>query len=103
MKPVYTEATKQMQLWTPPRILTLHLKRFEQVGRGLRKVNKHIEFPLELDLSPFCLKNDMVSLPDASHFASAQKLNICRSSHCELFHIEVRTRTCNIYAMRVSQ
>jgi len=72
VKPVYTEATKQMQLWTPPQVLTLHLKRFEQVGRGLRKVNKHIEFPLELDLSPFCLKNDMVSLQDANHFAPAQ-------------------------------
>lgn len=51
-----------MLLWKPPKVLTLHLKRFEQSERGLKKVNKHIEFPLRLDLSPFCHKNDMVCI-----------------------------------------
>ena len=60
IKPVFTDATKQMLVWQPPSVLTLHLKRFEQVGRGLRKVNKHIEFPLQLDLSSFCHVNKSV-------------------------------------------
>ena len=59
---VFTVASKQMLLWKPPSILTLHLKRFEQVGRGLRKVNKFIEFPMNLDLSPFCYKSDQVCI-----------------------------------------
>ena len=61
IKPSFTVATKQMLLWDPPPVLTLHLKRFEQIGRGLRKVNKFIEFPLKLDMSPFCHANKSVS------------------------------------------
>lgn len=37
-----------------PPVLTLHLKRFQQAGFTLRKVNKHIKFPEILDLAPFC-------------------------------------------------
>lgn len=37
-----------------PPILTLHLKRFQQAGFNLRKVNKHIKFPEVIDLAPFC-------------------------------------------------
>ncbi|XP_065057569.1 ubiquitin carboxyl-terminal hydrolase 16-like isoform X2 [Rhopilema esculentum] len=67
IKPVFTDATKQMLVWQPPSVLTLHLKRFEQVGRGLRKVNKHIEFPLQLDLSSFCHVNKSVSKEDLQY------------------------------------
>lgn len=81
------EARKQLLIAEPPPILTLHLKRFEQLGaprephvctvapfarRGgahtrigsalkcpnagmrLSKVTKHVDFPLVLDLAPFC-------------------------------------------------
>nr|KAF6269189.1 ubiquitin specific peptidase 16 [Pipistrellus kuhlii] len=37
-----------------PPVLTLHLKRFQQAGFNLRKINKHIKFPEILDLAPFC-------------------------------------------------
>ena len=47
-------ATKQMLIYAPPAILTLHLKRFEQVGQGLRKLNRHVEFGELLDLAPYC-------------------------------------------------
>ncbi|GAB6026724.1 Ubiquitin carboxyl-terminal hydrolase 16 [Chamberlinius hualienensis] len=50
---VYTNASKQLLIFSPPAILTLHLKRFQQVGYSLRKVNRHVEFPLILDLAPF--------------------------------------------------
>ncbi|KAM6286428.1 ubiquitin carboxyl-terminal hydrolase 16 isoform 3-T5 [Spheniscus humboldti] len=53
-KYVYTNAKKQMLISLAPPILTLHLKRFQQAGFNLRKVNRHIKFPEVIDLAPFC-------------------------------------------------
>ncbi|XP_005861796.1 PREDICTED: ubiquitin carboxyl-terminal hydrolase 16 isoform X6 [Myotis brandtii] len=53
-KHVYTNAKKQMLISLAPPVLTLHLKRFQQAGFNLRKINKHIKFPEILDLAPFC-------------------------------------------------
>ncbi|XP_078265049.1 ubiquitin carboxyl-terminal hydrolase 16 [Rhinoraja longicauda] len=54
IKHVYTNAKKQILVSSSPPILTLHLKRFEQLGFALCKINKHIPFPQILDLAPFC-------------------------------------------------
>lgn len=51
---VYTNASKQILIFSPPAVLTLHLKRFQQVGYSLRKVNRHVNFPMILDLAPYC-------------------------------------------------
>ncbi|XP_032194861.1 ubiquitin carboxyl-terminal hydrolase 45 isoform X1 [Mustela erminea] len=51
---VYTNARKQLLISAVPVILILHLKRFHQAGLSLRKVNRHVDFPLVLDLAPFC-------------------------------------------------
>ncbi|XP_023561935.1 ubiquitin carboxyl-terminal hydrolase 45-like [Octodon degus] len=51
---VYTNARKQLLISAVPAILILHLKRFHQAGMSLRKVNRHVDFPLTLDLAPFC-------------------------------------------------
>ncbi|CAE1305741.1 USP16_45 [Acanthosepion pharaonis] len=51
---VYTNASKQFLIFRPPAILTLHLKRFEQIGFSSRKVNRHVDFPFVLDIAPFC-------------------------------------------------
>ncbi|XP_010635672.1 ubiquitin carboxyl-terminal hydrolase 45 isoform X1 [Fukomys damarensis] len=51
---VYTNARKQLLISAVPAILILHLKRFHQAGMNLRKVNRHVDFPLTLDLAPFC-------------------------------------------------
>ncbi|XP_011356502.1 ubiquitin carboxyl-terminal hydrolase 16 isoform X2 [Pteropus vampyrus] len=53
-KHVYTNAKKQMLISLAPPVLTLHLKRFQQAGFNLHKINKHIKFPEILDLAPFC-------------------------------------------------
>ncbi|XP_055965448.1 ubiquitin carboxyl-terminal hydrolase 16 isoform X2 [Sorex fumeus] len=53
-KHVYTNAKKQMLISLAPPVLTLHLKRFQQAGFNLRKVNRHVKFPEILDLAPFC-------------------------------------------------
>uniref|UniRef100_A0A8D0AJL2 Ubiquitin carboxyl-terminal hydrolase n=1 Tax=Sander lucioperca TaxID=283035 RepID=A0A8D0AJL2_SANLU len=51
---IYTSARKQMLISMLPPVITLHLKRFHQAGMNLRKVNRHVDFPLILDLAPFC-------------------------------------------------
>lgn len=51
---VRSPASLQLLVQQPPRVLTLHLKRFHQNGRSLCKVNRHIPFPLLLDLAPYC-------------------------------------------------
>nr|XP_057909716.1 ubiquitin carboxyl-terminal hydrolase 45 [Doryrhamphus excisus] len=51
---IYTSARKQMLISSLPPVITLHLKRFHQAGMNLRKVNRHVDFPLVLDLAPFC-------------------------------------------------
>ncbi|XP_065293543.1 ubiquitin carboxyl-terminal hydrolase 16-like [Dermacentor albipictus] len=49
-------ASLQLQVFKTPRVLTLHLKRFQQ-GATLRKVQKHVPFPVELDVTPFCCRD----------------------------------------------
>ncbi|XP_056229730.1 ubiquitin carboxyl-terminal hydrolase 16 [Seriola aureovittata] len=53
-KNIYTDALKQMLISSPPPVLTLHLKRFQQNGYSICKVNRHVQFPLILDLASFC-------------------------------------------------
>lgn len=52
---VRSRAEKRLMVKDAPRALIIHLKRFTQVGlRGtLRKISGHVEFPLELNMSPF--------------------------------------------------
>ncbi|XP_036392422.1 ubiquitin carboxyl-terminal hydrolase 16 [Megalops cyprinoides] len=54
---VYTDALKQMLISSLPPVLTLHLKRFQQVSYSVCKVNRHVQFPQILDLAPFCSVN----------------------------------------------
>lgn len=53
-KSMLTYASQQFLIYSPPAILTLHLKRFQQVGFNLHKITRHIEFSELLDLAPFC-------------------------------------------------
>lgn len=57
---VYSNASKHLLIMCPPAVLILHLKRFQQIGINLRKVNRHVEFPLTLDLAPFCTFDSQV-------------------------------------------
>ena len=53
-KTIYSNASKQLLIFCPPPVLTIHLKRFQQTMYNLRKVNKHVEFPINLNLAAFC-------------------------------------------------
>ncbi|KAJ1725567.1 hypothetical protein LPJ53_000237 [Coemansia erecta] len=48
------DATKQMTVYRLPRILTLQLKRFSTFGGG--KINRYIEFPLNLNMKSYVSK-----------------------------------------------
>lgn len=53
---IYSNASKHFLIAYPPVILTIHLKRFHVEGYGnvnLRKINRHVNFDLQLDLSPW--------------------------------------------------
>ncbi|XP_072258529.1 ubiquitin carboxyl-terminal hydrolase 50 [Pyxicephalus adspersus] len=48
------DAAVEVQINKPPKILILHLKRFEYQGRARRKLQTNVIFPLvNLDMSPF--------------------------------------------------
>lgn len=51
--PVATSVLKQYLICDLPAVLTIHLKRFQQHGMRLEKCNKHVNFPLILDMSPY--------------------------------------------------
>lgn len=51
---VYSCASKQLLIFAPPALLTLHLKRFTQNGSALRKVQRHVEFKTLFDMAKYC-------------------------------------------------
>nr|GMD76253.1 ubiquitin carboxyl-terminal hydrolase 21-like [Ipomoea batatas] len=48
---------KQLLLDEAPTVATFHLKRFKNDGSVVEKIDKHVAFPLELDLLPYAEKN----------------------------------------------
>ncbi|KAJ8532448.1 hypothetical protein K7X08_012371 [Anisodus acutangulus] len=50
---------KQLLLDKAPSVAAFHLKRFENDGSFVEKVDKHVSFPLELDLLPYTDNNQI--------------------------------------------
>ncbi|KAM3270581.1 ubiquitin carboxyl-terminal hydrolase 20 [Capsicum chacoense] len=48
---------KQLMLYNAHSVAVFHLKRFQNDGSVVRKVDKHVSFPLELDLLPYTENN----------------------------------------------
>eukprot|EP00002_Diphylleia_rotans_P020287 TRINITY_DN3940_c0_g1_i1.p1 TRINITY_DN3940_c0_g1~~TRINITY_DN3940_c0_g1_i1.p1 ORF type:complete len:346 (+),score=89.31 TRINITY_DN3940_c0_g1_i1:1339-2376(+) len=59
---VKRDALKQYLFEKTPPVLVLHLKRFMQNGRNIKKNNKEVPFPLDLDISPFLTED--VTMPN---------------------------------------
>ena len=53
----FCDGIKHMSIDCPPHVLCLHLKRLVQQGYSLVKDGRHVQFPLVLDLGPFCTDN----------------------------------------------
>lgn len=51
---IQTSVTKQSLIAGPPAVLILHLNRFKFTGYSVRKINKHISFPLTIDIAQYC-------------------------------------------------
>jgi len=49
---------KQLMLDQTPSIAAFHLKRFKTVENSVEKIDKHINFPLELDLQPYTILSE---------------------------------------------
>ena len=47
---------KQLKLEKIPLVTTFHLKRFKADSSFVEKIEKHLEFPLELDLQPYSVR-----------------------------------------------
>eukprot|EP00062_Callorhinchus_milii_P001810 gi/632937369/ref/XP_007899374.1/ PREDICTED: ubiquitin carboxyl-terminal hydrolase 16 [Callorhinchus milii] len=97
---VYTNAQKQMLISSAPPVLTLHLKRFQQLGFNLRKVNKHIHFPQVLDLAPFCAVNCKNVAKECvkvlySLYGVVEHSGTMRSGHYTAY-VKVRTPSCQL-------
>ncbi|XP_042509959.1 ubiquitin carboxyl-terminal hydrolase 21-like [Macadamia integrifolia] len=48
---------KQLTLHQAPSIAAFHLKRFKSDGSNVEKIDKHVAYPLELDLQPYTSSN----------------------------------------------
>ncbi|XP_072316322.1 ubiquitin carboxyl-terminal hydrolase 16 [Eucyclogobius newberryi] len=95
-KNVYTDALKQMLISSPPPVLTLHLKRFQQNGFSICKVNRHVQFPGVLDLAPFCTVNCKSEVAGGSQilyslYGIVEHSGTMRSGHYTAF-VKVRPR-----------
>jgi len=71
----HREATKKIQFWSLPSVLVLQIKRFSAQGMWRRKNETRVDFPFELDLSPYALHRsangdeyDLVAV--SNHFGS---------------------------------
>lgn len=75
---------KQLMLDRAPSVAAFHLKRFKNYGSYVEKIDKHVEFPLELDLLPYIddSQNNDVSVWDEriSCFALFSKPLFARSA-----------------------
>ena len=66
----------------PPAVLTLQLKRFHNVGGRMAKANKHVQFPLVLDLAPFTSTIAVVSIACLLFNEKALSLILVGNNRC---------------------
>ena len=63
---------KQLMLDQAPSVATFHLKRFKTEGAFVEKIDKHVIFPLELDLQPYTILNERSNV-SSSFFDNTNK------------------------------
>jgi len=60
----FQQATKKFDLWKIPKVLVIHLKRFQYSKYNRNKISTFIEYPLHnLDLTPYQLSEDYLVDP----------------------------------------
>jgi len=73
-KVIYQNATKQFMIKEAPRVLTLHLKRFEQRGFTMVRMSQTVKFGSTLFLGPFVTRDVKISGSDEGHHTGGEDL-----------------------------
>ncbi|XP_024986567.1 ubiquitin carboxyl-terminal hydrolase 20-like [Cynara cardunculus var. scolymus] len=81
---------KQLVLDQTPSVCTLHLKRFKNDGCYVEKIDKHVEFPLELDLQPYTY-NSQASNVDLKYDLYAVVVHATFTSTCGHYYCYIRS------------
>ncbi|EGC39715.1 hypothetical protein DICPUDRAFT_26301 [Dictyostelium purpureum] len=79
----HIEATKKLELWSAPKILVIHLKRFQYTSYTHRheKINYYVDFPLDnLDISKLVL-NKSYPPPVYQLYAISNHMGVMGSGH----------------------
>ncbi|KAI1297778.1 Ubiquitin carboxyl-terminal hydrolase 16 [Mortierella claussenii] len=77
-KHILRTAYKRYLVSTLPPTLVLHLKRFEQSASRLglmRKIEDHVEIPVELDMSPYCIPKSELMDEDVESLYQEDMIN----------------------------
>jgi ubiquitin carboxyl-terminal hydrolase 36/42 len=95
-----SDADKAMSIYRVPNILTIHLKRFHMSPFGeTTKINKHIEFPVQLDLAPYVSNDDKTDSIYDLYAVLVHEGQTCNSGH---YHAFVRASNGFWYSMNDS-
>ncbi|CAH9080058.1 unnamed protein product [Cuscuta epithymum] len=71
---------KQLLLDESPSVAAFHLKRFKNDGSVVEKIDKHVAFPLELDMLPYAAPKNEGSEGDSKYYLYAILVHIGYSS-----------------------
>ncbi|KAI3693773.1 hypothetical protein L1987_76725 [Smallanthus sonchifolius] len=81
---------KQLMLDQIPLICAFHLKRFKNDGSYVEKIEKHVEFPLELDLQPYTCGSQSDNV-DLKYELYAVVVHAAFTSSCGHYYCYIRS------------
>ena len=92
-KPHLSKASKQFTVNEPPNVLALQLKRFAYVPFGRGKLSHFVEYPLELDITPYISDERPNSSGDAVYDLFAVLVHAGNSSNSGHYYCFVKAAT----------
>ncbi|KAG0278720.1 Ubiquitin carboxyl-terminal hydrolase 16 [Linnemannia exigua] len=97
-KYIFRRAFKRYLISNLPPTLVLHLKRFESSGRfgQMRKIEDHVEIPVELDMAPYFVPKNKIEEEDESESGSdarEEKVEVSESKKYRLYGAVVHMGT----------
>ncbi|PWA59843.1 Peptidase C19, ubiquitin carboxyl-terminal hydrolase 2 [Artemisia annua] len=93
---------KQLMLDQAPPVCAFHFKRFKNDGSIIEKIDKHVEFPLELDLQPYTCGN-RVSNEELKYELYAVIVHMAFTSTCGHYYSYIRSAPQTWYKFDDSQ
>ncbi|KAF9127776.1 Ubiquitin carboxyl-terminal hydrolase 16 [Mortierella sp. 14UC] len=94
-KYIFRKAFKRYLISNLPPTLVLHLKRFESSGRfgQMRKIEDHVDIPVELDMAPYFVPKNKIEEEDESENGSETKVEVTESKKYRLYGAVVHMGT----------